>query len=77
MFIEKNLSDFDIDPSVHKVEFWQADPHNMKPYFDEYNLILVNNVLDTLYDPKLFLTTIKERLCEKGIACDCKQLWPG
>ena len=67
LFIEKNLSDFDIDSSVHKVEFWQADPHNMKPYFDGYNLILANDVLDTLYDPKLFLGAIKERLCEKGL----------
>jgi len=65
-FIEKNLSDFNIDPKVQKVEFWQADPHNMKPYFDEYDLILANNILDTLYDPALFLEKIKERLNPKG-----------
>lgn len=65
-FIEKNLSDFGIDPSQQKVEFWQADPHNMKPYFDGYDLILVNDALDTLYDPALFLEKIKERLNAGG-----------
>lgn len=66
LFIEKNLSDFKIDPRVQKVEFWQADPHNMKPYFDGYDLILANDVLDTLYDPALFLEKIKERLNSQG-----------
>lgn len=66
IFIEKNLSDFGIDPRVQKVEFWQADPHNMKPYFDGYDLILANDVLDTLYDPALFLEKIKERLNAGG-----------
>jgi len=66
LFIEKNLSDFGIDPRVQKVEFWQADPHNMKPYFDSYDLILTNDVLDTLYDPALFLEKIKERLNAGG-----------
>ena len=65
-FIEKNLSDFGIDPTHQKVEFWQADPHNMKPYFDQYDLILANDVLDTLYDPALFLEKIKERLNPQG-----------
>jgi len=66
-FLERNLSDFGIDPKSQKVEFWQADPHNMKPYFDGYDLILANDILDTLYDPVLFLKTIKERLNEKGL----------
>ena len=65
-FVERNLSDFEIDPSIQKVEFWQADPHNLKPYFDGYDLILVNDTLDTLYDPALFLEKIKERLHAGG-----------
>ncbi len=65
-FVERNLSDFGIDPAIQKVEFWQADPHNMKPYFDGYDLILANDMLDTLYDPALFLTNIKERLHVNG-----------
>ncbi|NCD11866.1 MAG: putative 4-mercaptohistidine N1-methyltransferase, partial [Epsilonproteobacteria bacterium] len=66
IFVEKSLSDFNIDPRLQKVEFWQADPHNMKPYFDGYDLILVNDTLDTLYDPALFLEKIKERLHTGG-----------
>jgi len=65
-FVERNLSDFGIDTAIQKVEFWQADPHNMKPYFDGYDLIIANDVLDTLYDPALFLINIKERLHVNG-----------
>jgi len=67
VFMEHNLSDFGINPKCQKVEFWQGDPHNMKPYFDAYDLIFANDILDTLYDPALFLKTIKERLNENGI----------
>lgn len=66
LFFEKDLSDFGIDPNDQKVEFWQADPHNMKPYFDGYDLIVVNDTLDTLYDPALFLERIKDRLNPEG-----------
>ena len=61
-FEERDLSDFNIDPARQKVEFWQADPHNMKPYFDGYDLVLLNDALDTLYDPALFLKTIGTRM---------------
>lgn len=66
-FVEKNLADFGITQEPKKVEFWQGDPHNLKPYFDGYNLVLVNDVLDTLYDPKLFLQNIKERILQNGL----------
>ncbi|MBV5279525.1 MAG: 5-histidylcysteine sulfoxide synthase [Campylobacteraceae bacterium] len=66
LFVEKNLADFGITDEPRKVEFWQGDPHNLKPYFDGYDLVLANDVLDTLYDPKLFLHNIKERINQDG-----------
>lgn len=67
LFVEKNLADFGITDEPKKVEFWQGDPHNLKPYFDGYDLVLANDVLDTLYDPKLFLENIKERIVQNGL----------
>ncbi|MDD2384720.1 MAG: 5-histidylcysteine sulfoxide synthase [Sulfurospirillaceae bacterium] len=65
-FFEKSLQDFNYIDEPKKVEFWQGDPHNLKPYFHEYNLVLANDILDTLYDPKLFLQTIPERIVTGG-----------
>ncbi|MDD3343739.1 MAG: 5-histidylcysteine sulfoxide synthase [Sulfurospirillaceae bacterium] len=65
-YYEKNLFDFGYVQEPKKVEFWQGDPHNLKPYFDGYDLVLVNDVLDTLYDPKRFLQTIHERIVQGG-----------
>jgi putative 4-mercaptohistidine N1-methyltranferase len=65
-FFEKNLHDFNYTDEPKKVEFWQGDPHNLKPYFDGYDLVLANDILDTLYDPKLFLRTIAERIVSGG-----------
>lgn len=66
LFFEKHLSDFGYSDEAKKVEFWQGDPHNLKPNFDGYDLILVNDSLDTMYEPKLFLQTITKRLVAGG-----------
>ena len=50
-----------------KVSFWQGDACNMKPNFNSYDLVLATNLIDRLYQPRLFLDTIDERLNEDGI----------
>ena len=50
-----------------KVSFWQGDACNMKENFSGYDLIMATNLIDRLYNPKLFLDTIDERLNEDGI----------
>jgi len=50
-----------------KVSFWQGDACNLKPNFTGYDLIMATNLIDRLYNPRLFLDTIDERLNEDGV----------
>lgn len=50
-----------------KVSFWQGDACNLKPNFTGYDLILAKNLIDRLYDPQLFLQSIKTRINKDGI----------
>lgn len=50
-----------------KVSFWQGDACNMKPNFKEYDFIMATNLIDRLYEPKLFLQSVHERLNKDGI----------
>ncbi|MBN2815284.1 MAG: 5-histidylcysteine sulfoxide synthase [Campylobacterales bacterium] len=52
---------------VQKVSFWQGDACNLKPNFTGYDLILATNLIDRLYEPKLFLESVHERLSKDGI----------
>ncbi len=64
---EHHLADFGLAHVVDKVAFFQADATNLKPQFGNYDLILAANLIDRLYDPKKFLSTIHERLTMGGI----------
>ena len=66
-FHEKRLSEFGLETAKGRVAFAQADAVNLKPRFTGYDLILAANLIDRLYDPKKFLTTIHERLNPGGI----------
>ena len=50
-----------------KVSFWQGDACNLKPNFVKYDLVMATNLIDRLYNPRLFLDTIDERLNEDGV----------
>jgi putative 4-mercaptohistidine N1-methyltranferase len=50
-----------------KVSFWQGDACNLKPNFTNYDLVMATNLIDRLYNPRLFLDTIDERLNDDGI----------
>ncbi len=45
----------------------QADASNLKSQFTGYDLILAANLIDRLYDPVKFLTTIHRRLNKNGL----------
>ena len=64
---EKKLEDFGLEPFRKKVEFFQADASNLKSRFAGYDLILAANLIDRLYDPIQFLTTIHTRLNKSGL----------
>ena len=61
------LQDQGYEDVSQKVSFWQGDACNLKPNFTSYDLIMATNLIDRLYNPKLFLDTIDTRLNEEGI----------
>ncbi|MDX1810263.1 MAG: 5-histidylcysteine sulfoxide synthase [Sulfurospirillaceae bacterium] len=53
--------------NFEKLEFWQGDACNLKPHFENYDMIVAINLLDRLYNPKLFLQDVSRRLNDEGI----------
>lgn len=64
---ERTLSALGLDQVVDKVAFWQGDACNLKPQFSGYDLILAANLIDRLYSPRKFLSSIHERLNIGGV----------
>jgi len=64
---EQTLADLDLADTADKVEFWQGDAHNLKPRFDNYDLVLAANLIDRLYDPARFLDEIHGRMAPGGV----------
>lgn len=52
---------------TNNVQFIQADANNLKPIYTAYDVILAVNLLEELYAPVRFLTSINERLNKDGI----------
>jgi putative 4-mercaptohistidine N1-methyltranferase len=66
-FHEKHLDDFALAGTSAKVEFSQGDAHNLKALITGYDLVLAANLIDRLYDPARFLTTIHQRINPGGL----------
>ena len=64
---ERSLAELQLDDVAHKVEFWQGDACNLKPQFSNYDFILAANLIDRLYSPRQFLSTIHHRLNIGGV----------
>jgi 5-histidylcysteine sulfoxide synthase/putative 4-mercaptohistidine N1-methyltranferase len=64
---ERKLADLGLDEARHKVDFFQGDACNLKAVFSGYDLILAANLIDRLYSPKKFLSTVHERLNPGGV----------
>ena len=61
------LEDLNYEGLKQKVSFWQGDACNLKPNFKSYDLVMATNLIDRLYQPRLFLDTIAERLNQDAI----------
>lgn len=61
------IDELGYDDLKHRVSFWQGDACNLKANFNSYDTIMATNLIDRLYNPRLFLDTIDERLNEDGI----------
>jgi putative 4-mercaptohistidine N1-methyltranferase len=62
-----SLEDFDLRPLVRKVKFLQADFSNMKNVFSGYDLVLINDILDQVYQPAEILRQIHRRMNDNGV----------
>jgi len=49
------------------ITFLQGDARNLKPNFNSYDLVLLTVLKDRLYEPKLFLEDIKNRINDDAI----------
>ncbi len=61
---EKYLKAF---KSITNIDYWQVDPCNIKAHFRDYDLIVVNDILDRIYSPISLLQELKNRLNRNGI----------
>lgn len=61
-----NMNNLGFDKLVDKVTFMQSDASNMKPIFVGYDLVLINDILDQMYDPRHFLTGVHKRINKGG-----------
>ncbi len=66
-YYEVALDDFDLDAMADRVEFWQGDACNLKSIYKGFDLIFSGNLIDRLYDPQKFLTSISSRLNSGGV----------
>src|SRR5680860_1840258 len=64
---ERTLSGLGLDHTVEKVAFHQGDACDLKHQFSGYDLVLAANLIDRLYKPATFLTTIHERINDGGL----------
>jgi len=62
-----SIKDLGYENIKDKVEFWQGDACNLKPNFNSYDMILATNLIDRLYNPKLFLNNVDDRLNKDGV----------
>jgi len=61
------LKDLGYESLKDKVSFWQGDACNLRANFTSYDLIMATNLIDRLYNPRLFLDSVDERLNKDGI----------
>jgi len=66
-FHEIGLEEMGLAGVRQQVAFYQADACNLPEKFTGYDLILAANLIDRLYAPRLFLSSIHERLNPGGL----------
>ncbi len=65
--VSVTLQELDLEAVAKRVSFFQGDACNLKEHFRGYDLIMANNLIDRLYEPRRFLDTVHERLNSGGI----------
>jgi putative 4-mercaptohistidine N1-methyltranferase len=66
-FHEVGLADLGLADVRERVDFYQADACNLPEKFTGYDLVLAANLIDRLYSPRRFLSSIHERINPGGL----------
>ncbi len=66
-FHETGLKELGLEGVRDRVQFFQGDACNLPDKFSGYDLVLAANLIDRLYSPRRFLTTIHERMNPEGL----------
>ncbi|MDB4391734.1 5-histidylcysteine sulfoxide synthase [bacterium] len=68
LFNEIQLEDYEGYKEVKdKIAFMQGDACNLVEKFNDYDLVFAGNLIDRLYDPVMFLESIKDRIRPGGL----------
>jgi len=59
--------DFNLKSLIKKVKFLQSDFANLKNVFSGYDLIVLNDILDRIYQPRELLLGLHRRMNEGGV----------
>lgn len=62
-----DITEYDFKKSYAKAQFFQGDACDLDARFSGYDLVMATNLIDRLYQPKLFLESIHERINSEGI----------
>jgi putative 4-mercaptohistidine N1-methyltranferase len=65
-FVERSLAELSLNPS-DCLSFLQQDANNLKPMFSGYDVIILNQTLEALMQPREFLAEIHQRLTKGGL----------
>jgi len=65
--VERRLTDYDLDAARQRVTFFSGDALSLPPEFSGYDLIFAGNLIDRLKNPRLFLSSIHQRLVSGGL----------
>jgi 5-histidylcysteine sulfoxide synthase/putative 4-mercaptohistidine N1-methyltranferase len=63
----RTLQNLGLEDCAKRVSFHQGDACNLKPQFTGYDLVLAANLIDRLYQPRVFLKDIAERINDGGL----------
>ncbi len=64
---EFRLEDLGLGDKANNVDFTQGDACNLKDKYSDYDLIFAGNLIDRLYEPKVFLKDMVHRLNQGGL----------
>jgi len=65
--VSRKIRAYSFAHTKDRVSFWQGDACNLKPHLQGYDLVMATNLIDRLYNPKLFLAEIHHRINPHGI----------